>query len=53
LFSAERVQGDRWVICDGNDDSGSDAGSGIYICRLRIFDGTHTAELLAKLVYAR
>ncbi|TET46216.1 hypothetical protein E3J62_05070 [candidate division TA06 bacterium] len=53
LFSAESVQGDRWVIWDGKDDSGSDAGSGIYICRLRIFDGTRTAELLAKLVYAR
>ena len=53
LFPAECVQGDRWVIWDGKDDSGKDAGSGIYICRLRIFSPTRTAELAAKLICAR
>ena len=53
LFSGECVQGGRWVIWDGKDDSGKDAGSGIYICRLRVSDGARTARLAAKLICAR
>lgn len=53
LFSEDGVQGERRVIWDGKDDSGKDAGSGIYISRLSVSNGTHTAELAAKLICAR
>ena len=53
LCSGECVQGGRWVVWDGKDDSGKYAGSGIYICRLSISDGARTAQLAAKLICAR
>jgi len=53
LFSEEGFQGEGWLVWDGKNDAGIDAGSGTYICSVVILDGAHRTQLSAKLVYAR